>query len=406
MEDRLHAARILMIDDDVQVLRVTQKLLQRSGYTSFRHTSDPHEALPLFRDFRPDLVLLDLQMPGMSGFEVMEGVQPFISPDEYLPILILTGDVSTRTKWRALSQGAKDFLHKPFDPIELFLRIRNHLQIRLLHARVREQNRELEARVEERTHELRRALAEAEAASVAKSNFLSIISHELRTPLAGIISHAELLEAGVAGELGETQREHAETIASSGWHLSHLLGEILDFAGKGQDAEEVSVERTDAGRVARAAAAQIAPLAGEKGLELRIVLPEERLEIHTDPVRVHRILFTLLANAVDFTESGTILLTVDGTGPDVAFHVSDTGIGIDPADLDRVWEPFWQAEDPLIRSRSGAGLGLSNARRQTLLLGGEITVRSTMGEGSTFTLSLPRRLHPSPSRTTVGAPRP
>jgi len=156
--DPLTAARILIVDDQESNVRLLESILRRAGHGDFKSTTDPLEALSVFDDYQPDLVLLDLMMPRLDGYQVMEQLGDRIPEGTYLPILVLTAD-STRDAWqRALSIGANDFLTKPFDHQEMMLRIRNLLETRSLHLKVHEQNALLEARVEERTKELRDSL--------------------------------------------------------------------------------------------------------------------------------------------------------------------------------------------------------------------------------------------------------
>lgn len=148
------AARILIVDDDVRNLKLLQRLLGESGYTSVRITDDPRTALPLFAEFAPDLIVLDLHMPGMDGFEVMAELRPWIPEGTILPFLVITGDDHGQVKERALAAGAMDFLTKPFSGTEVRLRIQNLLRVRFLQVQLARQNDELEQRVRERTQKL------------------------------------------------------------------------------------------------------------------------------------------------------------------------------------------------------------------------------------------------------------
>lgn len=156
----LEEARVLVIDDEQSNIVLLERILQRSGYGHVRSTTDPLMALPLFIEFEPDLVLLDLHMPQMDGFEVLEQLREQIPADGYLPILVLTGDVSAAAKQKALANGAKDFLTKPLDVVEIGLRIRNLLHTRFLHLRLQDQNQELAERVRARTRDLELARQE------------------------------------------------------------------------------------------------------------------------------------------------------------------------------------------------------------------------------------------------------
>src|SRR5690606_13408080 len=153
-------ARILAVDDQTQNVTVLQRLLQRAGFERVQTTTDPHSAVAMFHAEQPDLVLLDLHMPGMDGFAVLDAISPSIPPDTYLPIVFITADVDAHLQKKALSRGAKGFVNKPFDPSEIVLRIRNLLEARFLYRALEEQNEILEQRVRERTEELEQAQLE------------------------------------------------------------------------------------------------------------------------------------------------------------------------------------------------------------------------------------------------------
>jgi DNA-binding response OmpR family regulator/anti-sigma regulatory factor (Ser/Thr protein kinase) len=150
----LRDARILAVDDDETNLCFLKAVLPSAGYRHFRYTTDPQQVLPLYEEFQPNLILLDLLMPELDGFRVMEQLSPRIPEGTYLPIVVLTSDSTLETKQRALRMGAKDFLTKPLDPTELLLRIRNLLEAQFLHFRLESQNQLLAGEVRERTREL------------------------------------------------------------------------------------------------------------------------------------------------------------------------------------------------------------------------------------------------------------
>jgi putative two-component system response regulator len=159
MPDFVQNARVLIVDDEQANVRILTRTLQHAGYQHIFSTSDPREARTLYIRQRPDLILLDLHMPHLDGFEVMEQLSQ-IAEATYLPILVLTGDLDPDTKQRALSMGAKDFVHKPFDPVDVQLRIRTLLETRFLYLRIQSQNHILEAKVRERTRALEDAQIE------------------------------------------------------------------------------------------------------------------------------------------------------------------------------------------------------------------------------------------------------
>ncbi len=159
-EATLQYAKILIVDDEEANVRLLERTLQRWGYTNLVATTDAREAVSLFEQHRPDLVLLDLMMPYMDGFQVMENIRASVPPGVFLPIIVLTADSNPQSKRRALSAGAKDFLTKPFDQTELLLRIMNMLETRFLHLELANQNQVLEQKVAERTRDLAAAQME------------------------------------------------------------------------------------------------------------------------------------------------------------------------------------------------------------------------------------------------------
>jgi putative two-component system response regulator len=152
--ETLFQASILIVDDQRPNVRLLERILEQAGYVTVRGTTDPRQVAELFDEIQPDLVLLDLHMPYMDGFAVMEALSPRIPAGTYFPILVVTADITPEAKRRALSAGARDFLNKPFDTTEVLLRIKNLLETRFLHLQLQNQNQELEAKVRSRTREL------------------------------------------------------------------------------------------------------------------------------------------------------------------------------------------------------------------------------------------------------------
>ena len=193
-------ASILIVDDKQVNIDVLYGFLDLRGYSNIQTTTDSRLAADLFRTCDPDLVLLDLMMPHFSGYEVIEQLKELIPHDEYMPVLVLTADMTAEAKQRALELGAKDFLSKPFDLVEVGLRIDNLLFARYLYKQLRNQNHQLEDKVKERTKELEEmnfeliaARDKAEESDRLKAEFLGMISHEIRTPLNGILGMYQVL---------------------------------------------------------------------------------------------------------------------------------------------------------------------------------------------------------------------
>jgi PAS domain S-box-containing protein len=237
-----------------------------------------------------------------------------------------------------------------------------------------------------------RLYREAQEANRAKADFLAVISHELRTPLNAIMGYSDLLDARISGELTDKQRRQIDRIRASARHLLQLIEEILSYARIESGGEEVIPERVTAEVIAREAAAVAEPMARAKRLAFRVDLPADPVSMETDVCKARQALVNLLSNAVKFTEHGSVTLTVRGVDGRAVFEVADTGIGIPPQQLDRIFDPFWQVERPNTRRAGGTGLGLSVSRRYVRLLRGELEIDSEPGRGTRVYMSLPLTL--------------
>ncbi|MGH9421363.1 MAG: sensor histidine kinase [Thermoanaerobaculia bacterium] len=235
------------------------------------------------------------------------------------------------------------------------------------------------------------ARKEAESANGAKSDFLAVMSHELRTPLAAIMGYQELLADGITGPITEAQGQQLGRIKASARHLLTLIDEILTFTRLDAGRETLLIEPMDVQHAMRQAAEIVESLVVAKKLELKVVTPDPDVSIESDPTKVRQILVNLLSNAVKFTDTGSVTLEGRTLKSGVQLIVSDTGIGIQPDNLNRIFDPFWQVEQKATRRATGTGLGLTVCRRLANLMGGDITVASTLGEGTTFTVTLPMK---------------
>jgi signal transduction histidine kinase len=227
------------------------------------------------------------------------------------------------------------------------------------------------------------------AANDAKSTFLASMSHELRTPLTAIIGYEELLADGITGPVTESQRQQLGRIKASATHLLGLIDEILTFSRVEAGSERAQMGIVQVRTVLEDAAALVAPLVDDRGLVLTVDLADCPHSICTDEQKLRQILVNLLSNATKFTEHGGISLSASRSRRQMLFHVRDTGIGIPHQHLQQIFEPFWQVDQRANRRVGGTGLGLTVSRRLAQLIGGDLSVESHVGGGSTFTLQLP-----------------
>ena len=242
-----------------------------------------------------------------------------------------------------------------------------------------------------------RLLEQVREANRSKSEFMAVISHELRTPLTALTGYEELLSDEVFGPLTEQQQSAIERMRTSTELLTLLIDEVLTVARLEAGREIVRAGAASVRDVVTSAVAVLEPLALDKGLALRVSEPDRPVPLRTDGEMVRRILVNLGANAIKFTDQGRVEIEAAVDGDDVTFVVRDTGIGISEADLPRLFKPFTQLDSGVTRRYGGTGLGLYISHRLASLLGGTLTVESTVGEGSAFTLRIPSQLLTEPA---------
>jgi signal transduction histidine kinase len=234
-----------------------------------------------------------------------------------------------------------------------------------------------------------RLYEEARRANKMKSDFLAVLSHDLRTPLTAIIGYVDLMQMGVPDPLPDATRQRLQRIRTSATHLLYLLNELLIYARLDAGRDEMRLREVDVREICRDAAAVAEPLALERQLRFHLDLPENPVILQTDPDKLRQVLVNLVGNGVKYTQQGEVCVELRDMGEQrAAIRVRDTGVGIAEQHLQHIFEPFWQVNPTRHTTDGGTGLGLSVVRRLVQLLGGDVSVESELGKGSTFTVTL------------------
>lgn len=388
--------KLLIVDDTPENLRVLYQAL-KDGYDVFSATSGG-EALKLAASIQPDLVLLDIMMPEMDGYEVCAGLKRSAAT-RHIPVIFITAKTDFESETRALSVGGVDFIHKPFNRDVVRVRVALHIELerraRALHLANEELRRHrdhLEELVYARTRELAEARDEAESANRAKSAFLANMGHELRTPMNQVMGLVFLLGREIRDE---RQRERLGKIEQASRRLLGLLSDILDFGGIEAGRLAIGTMDFELIPLLERVASGIHENAALKGLELvREIDPALPSMLKGDPLRLNQILATLLDNAVKFSERGCITLRVRRVDADrrmvnVRFEVEDQGIGMPPEVQAGLFQLFNQGDNSSTRRYGGTGLGLALCKRLVSLMAGTMGVNSAPGRGSVFWFLLP-----------------
>lgn len=373
---------ILVVDDTPQTLQLLVNILSGENYT-VRPADSGGLALGSAEARRPDLILLDVKMPHMSGFDVCRQLKQNPAT-KAIPVIFLSGLSDLDDRVLGFELGAVDFVSKPFQREELLARVKTHMEL----ARLRN---DLAKEVAKKTHALQSAYDELAKASRLKDEFLSTMSHELRTPLTAVIGLTEVLRTGAYGGMNQEQTEVLELVETSGRRLLRMINDILEYAQLVAGQGKLQTMECTVADLVKSAMENVRSVADKKHLLLDWPLTEPNQSVRLDPQIVKKILVALLENAVKFTDAGGsagIVVQAAVNKKKVEFEVWDTGCGIAEADLSRLFKPFLQLNAGLDRNHDGSGLGLALAQKLANLHGGEIRVTSKRGEGSRFCVSL------------------
>ena len=387
----LPPAKILVIDDEPSNVRLLERMLEIFGGLEWRCTTDPREAIPLFAEFQPDLVLTDLHMPHLDGYQVMEQLKQIIPEDVFLPIVVLTADVTPETRRKALFAGANDFITKPLDTTEVQLRLRNLLENRFLNQKLEDQVRQRTIDLENAMEQLRNTqdqVVKHERRS-ALSTMAGGVAHDFNNICTMMLGYGELMLPWFK-ETAPDVKEHTylKHIIAAAQDATHIVSRLRDFS-RPAEADELRAP-LEVNALCEQAIAFTTPKWKAKARAIGATI-----EVRTDFADVPQVLASapelresltnLIFNAVDAMPSGGVItVATRSDGANVRIDIRDTGTGMSEEATARCQEPFFTT-----KGDHGTGLGLAVVYGIIQRHGGKIEIASEIGEGTTFSLLLP-----------------
>jgi signal transduction histidine kinase len=379
------APLVLVVEDNPDMARFIAGVFAKDYRVAI--AVDGQEGVDKARVSKPDLIVTDVMLPKLSGDELVRALRGHRDLDA-TPILVLTAKADDELRVRLLGQGAQDYLAKPFGAEELLARAKNLIAVKrvreLLEAELATKSGDLEGLA----RELVRKRRELEAALHAKTAFLSLVSHELTTPLQSMRLNLEAL-ARTPEVSSPVQAERIARIGRASSRLTELIESLLEFVRLESGRLQVHREDVSLRDIAAGVLEDLGAHARQKALELRLVTDDAMSPARTDPKIVRLILGNLVANAIKYTDAGSIEVRVEYEGGTHTIRVIDTGHGIPEDKHSVIFEPFTQLEPLLKKHLPGVGLGLALVRELVKALDGRIAVDSSVGRGTTFTVALP-----------------
>lgn len=376
---------ILIVDDRPENI-ISLEALLKSDHVNLISTTSPNAALKLCWENEISIALIDVQMPEMNGFELVEILKSNPKTKDILVVFVTAISKETKYVIKGLDSGAIDYLYKPLDPYVTTSKLNSLLAIARAQREIKQKNSELERSQKQ----LIAAKEQAELEKRIKENFLANMSHEIRTPINGIIGLTHLLKNTT---LSSEQAYMINLLDLSSKSLLGVINDILDISKIEAGKLKIVRSATNIYEFGETVTALMKYLAKEKGIDLNLQIdPRIPQIIVADSLRLNQILMNLLSNAIKFTEIGSVALNIrmldkkQGT-IDLEFSVSDTGIGIADESVNKVFNSFEQAEDQIAHKFGGTGLGLSIVKKLVELKGGILSVTSELNKGSVFSFT-------------------
>lgn len=378
---------ILVVEDNAEVRRFLAETLA----VSYRVTAakDGPEGLSQALALCPDLIISDVMMPDMSGEQLVQTLRQHVDLDQ-TPIIMLTARADVDLRVRLLRDGAQDYLLKPFSSAELLARINNLLINQRARRTLQQVVSSQEANLDTLSAEVAQLYTKTRAALQLRDEFIAIAAHELRTPVTALLGNTQLLirRAARGDGLPERDLRAVHAIGELGERIAAMIERLLDVARIEQGQLSVILTPLDLASLMVRVGELLQPIVGTRSLQIQVA--DEPLMILGDAERLIQVFSNLLANAAKFSaENTSISVRVRRVGGSAVVAIQDEGHGIAPDALERLFERFYRASETSLGYRAGLGLGLYLVRNIVQLHGGEISVASVEGQGSTFTLSLP-----------------
>ncbi len=384
--------KIMIVDDIIDNIMAIRLLIEEHiENVSIVTCTNGKEGVELAIDESPDIIISDVYMPVMDGLEMSRVIKK-IPEIADIPIVFVTASGDNRDlKIKAINVGVEGFLQKPIDVPELIAQVKAMEKIRVAAIERKNEKIRLEKLVDQRTKELKTSQMEAERAKEAQSRFLANMSHEIRTPLNGVMG---MMQLTLSTQLDEEQIDNLSIAMASARSLLAILNDILDYTKIEDGYVEILREDVAVKKIEERLSRLFMSLVVDKGLTLRWDIDDNMPEsILTDELRLVQILTNLISNAIKFTDSGEVCVSIrplkrSKDGVKTRFSVKDTGIGIDPANREILFERFRQVDESFTKNYGGTGLGLAISKNLVGLLGGELKVASQVHEGSEFWFDL------------------
>jgi len=374
------AASILIVDDDSQNRRLLEVLLAPEGYVTLTAVGGKQALASIAHDL-PDLILLDFLMPGIDGLQVARAVKANPATRR-IPIIMLTALDHREARLAALEAGVEEFLTKPVDRAELWLRVRNLLRLKELSDLLGQHQQTLEAQVQARTADLQARTVELQVANDAIRSFTAVAAHDLRTPLASIVGFSELLNEGWERLSEENRRKSIAAMDRQSHNLSILVDDLLASASIDDGGMSTSIELV----VLKEAIDRCLDL-GSKDTVSVAVSCSASLMVQVDLRHLERMLDNYLQNAFSYGEP-PVRIEATRVGNRVTVRVRDCGPGVPPEFVSSLFGRFARADTPATRAQQGTGLGLSIVRGLAEVNGGQARYEPNLPKGSCFLVEL------------------